>query len=167
MSVRNSSKRGIANDNSSERRLVEGADVEAVLAVRGVHPLDDDVAHSRDERAGFGHVAEIDLDRRKQQVPDLDVAGEYVLDGASARAVRLDAQTSPVSKTQSSMRTSRHDSGSQPSVLGPCPMIVTRRIVTFVQRVGCSTQKGALRMVTPSMRMFLLRYGSTNAGRRK
>src|SRR5260370_932568 len=93
MSVRNSSKRGIANDNSSERRLVEGADVEAVLAVRGVHPLDDDVAHSRDERAGFGHVAEIDLDRRKQQVPDLDVAGEYVLDGASAGAVRLDAQT--------------------------------------------------------------------------
>ena len=45
-------------------------------------------------------------------------------------------QSSPVSKVVSSIRTSEHDSGLQPSLLGPREAMVTRRTVTFEERTG-------------------------------
>jgi hypothetical protein len=45
-------------------------------------------------------------------------------------------QSSPVSNTHPSMSTSREDSRSQPSLLGPWEETVTPRTVTFTQSVG-------------------------------
>ena len=66
-------------------------------------------------------------------------------------------QSSPVSKTQSSMSTSREDSGSQPSLFGPWLAIFTPRTVTFVESTGCISHIGELTMWTPSIRMLRLR----------
>ncbi len=63
-------------------------------------------------------------------------------------------QSSPVSKKQPSMSTSLHDSGSQPSLFGPCVAMWTRRTVTFVQSTGLISHIGEFLMVTPSMRTF-------------
>ena len=68
-------------------------------------------------------------------------------------------QSSPVSNVQRSISTSRHDSGSQPSLFGPWLRIVTPRTVTFVQSTGWISHIGELTMVTPSMRTFWQRYG--------
>ena len=60
-------------------------------------------------------------------------------------------QSSPVSNVQRSISTSRHDSGSQPSLFGPWLSIVTPRTVTFVQSTGLISHIGELTIVTPSM----------------
>src|SRR5262245_55569931 len=68
-------------------------------------------------------------------------------------------QSSPVSKTQFSINTSRLDSGLQPSLFGPCETRVTPRTVTFVQRTGGISHIGELLIVTPSIRTLRLRLG--------
>ena len=75
-------------------------------------------------------------------------------------------QSSPVSKRQRSISTSRHDSGSQPSLFGPWLSIVTSRTVTFVQSTGLISHIGEFRIVTPSMSTLRQRYGWMNCGRR-
>ena len=75
-------------------------------------------------------------------------------------------QSSPVSNVQPSMSTSRHDSGSQPSLFGPWLLMATLRTVTFVQSTGWISHIGELMMVTPSMRTFWQRYGWMKFGRR-
>lgn len=51
-------------------------------------------------------------------------------------------QSSPVEKPQSRMSTSRHDSGSHPSLFGPGELTVTPLTVTFVQSTGWITYIG-------------------------
>ena len=63
-------------------------------------------------------------------------------------------QSSPVRKRQSSISTSSHDSGSQPSPFGPSFTIVHRRTVTFLDSTGCATQKGERNSVTSSTSTF-------------
>ena len=53
-------------------------------------------------------------------------------------------QSSPVSKWQSSISTSRHDSGSQPSLFGPWVAMRTLRTVTFVHSTGWISHIGEL-----------------------
>src|SRR5215471_16250575 len=60
-------------------------------------------------------------------------------------------QSSPVLKKQFSMRTSVHDSGSHPSVLGPEASIVSPRTITFVHSTGCTCHMGEPSKVTPSI----------------
>ena len=74
-------------------------------------------------------------------------------------------QSSPVSNVQFSISTSRHDSGSQPSLFGPWLSTVTPRIVTFSQSTGLRIHIGELVNVTPSMSTFLQRWGWTKFGR--
>src|SRR5258708_24294730 len=74
-------------------------------------------------------------------------------------------QSSPVLKSQSLISTSVHDSGSQPSVLGPDsrlmlpPVIVIFCTVTLVQSTGWTCHIGEFFRVTPSISTFLQRYG--------
>src|SRR6266481_5311116 len=74
-------------------------------------------------------------------------------------------QSSPVLKSQFLINTSVHDSGSQPSVLGPDsrlilpPVIVILCTVTFVQSTGWTCHIGEFFRVTPSINTFLQRYG--------
>ena len=63
-------------------------------------------------------------------------------------------QSSPVSKAQFSISTSRHDSGLQPSLFGPWLSMVTPRTVTLVHSTGWISHIGELMIVTPSMRTF-------------
>ena len=63
-------------------------------------------------------------------------------------------QSSPVSNVHRSIRTSRHDSGLQPSLLGPWVTIVSPRTVTFLHSTGCTSHMGELWIVTPSMSTF-------------
>ena len=51
-------------------------------------------------------------------------------------------QSSPVLNTQRSISTSRHDSGSQPSLFGPWLEIFTPRTVTFAQSTGLISHIG-------------------------
>ena len=74
-------------------------------------------------------------------------------------------QSSPVSKVQPSISTSRHDSGSQPSLFGPWLRIVTLRTVTFWHSTGWISHIGELTIVTPSMRTLRQRYGWMKFGR--
>ena len=74
-------------------------------------------------------------------------------------------QSSPVSNVQPSISTSRHDSGSQPSLFGPWLRIETLRTVTFWHSTGWISHIGELTIVTPSMRTLRLRYGWMKFGR--
>src|SRR3954451_20638469 len=76
-------------------------------------------------------------------------------------------QSSPVSKEQLVITTMRLDSGSQPSLLGPCEDTVTPSTSTWSDRVGWISHIGELTMVTPSMRTLLQRYGSMKEDRRE
>src|SRR5215813_4105647 len=77
-------------------------------------------------------------------------------------------QSSPVSNLQLRIKTSVHDSGSQPSVLGPdsrfslAPVIVMSSTVTFVHSTGCTCHIGEFLSVTPEINTFLQRYGWMN-----
>ncbi len=62
-------------------------------------------------------------------------------------------QSSPVLKKQFSMSTPSHDSGSQPSPLGPSLLMCTPRTVMFFDSSGWMTQNGERSSVTFSMRM--------------
>ena len=75
-------------------------------------------------------------------------------------------QSSPVSKVQRSISTSRHDSGSQPSLFGPWLRMVTPRTVTFEHRTGLISHIGELMIVTPSTRTLRQRYGWMKLGRK-
>ena len=75
-------------------------------------------------------------------------------------------QSSPVSKTQFSMSTSRHDSGSQPSLLGPWETMLTPRTVTLVQSTGWISHMGERLIVTPSISTLRQRLGWMKLGRR-
>src|SRR5215510_7092248 len=74
-------------------------------------------------------------------------------------------QSSPVEKAQSLIRTSVHDSGSQPSVFGadsrfsPAPVIVIFRTITLAHSTGWTCHMGEFFRITPSINMFLQRYG--------
>src|SRR5437016_3844028 len=70
-------------------------------------------------------------------------------------------QSSPVSKTQFSISTLRHDSGSQPSLFGPWLLIFTPRIVTFSHNTGFNSHIGEFVNATPSISTFLHPYGCT------
>ena len=82
------------------------------------------------------------------------------------RPALIAMQSSPVSNAQFVMRTSRHDSGSQPSLFGPWLEIVTWRTVTFVHSTGLISHIGELVIVTPSMSTLRQRYGWMKLGRR-
>ena len=81
-------------------------------------------------------------------------------EGAASRrpsALRPDLmamQSSPVSKTAFSTRTSVEESGSQPSLFGPDETTVTPRTITLRDRTGWMTHIGAFVIVTPSIRTF-------------
>src|SRR5437868_4278192 len=75
-------------------------------------------------------------------------------------------QSSPVLNEQSSINTSVHDSGSQPSLFGPMLLMVSFRTVTFVHSTGFTSHIGEFLMVTPSISTFLQRYGWMNCGRK-
>ena len=74
-------------------------------------------------------------------------------------------QSSPVSKSQSSISTFSHDSGSHPSLFGPWLCIFTPFMVTFSDSSGWISQNGERLMVNPSSRMFLHLYKLMNCGR--
>ena len=74
-------------------------------------------------------------------------------------------QSSPVSNVHPSMSTSRHDSGSQPSLFGPWLLTTTSRTVTLRHSTGWISHIGELTMVTPSMSTFWHRYGWMKFGR--
>ena len=84
------------------------------------------------------------------------------------RPALIAMQSSPVSKKQLLINTSRHDSGSQPSVLGPSTdaWMCRSLTVTLVQSTGCTCHIGELRNFTPSMSTLAQRYGWMNWGRR-
>jgi hypothetical protein len=63
-------------------------------------------------------------------------------------------QSSPVSKTQSSISTSRQDSGSHPSLLGPWLWMFSLRTMTFSHSTGCTSHIGEAIMVRPSISTF-------------
>ena len=73
---------------------------------------------------------------------------------SSLRPLLMAMQSSPVWKRQFSMSTSLHDSGSQPSPLGPSLMMVSPRTMMFFDSSGCTTQNGERSSVTPSSRIF-------------
>ena len=75
-------------------------------------------------------------------------------------------QSSPVLKKQFSMSTPSHDSGSQPSPLGPSLLICTPRTMTFLQSRGWITQKGERSRVTSSMSTPSQSYVLMSCGRR-
>src|SRR5579863_9149694 len=75
-------------------------------------------------------------------------------------------QSSPVSNTQFSIRTSRDESGSHPSLFGPWLLILMLRTVTFVHSTGFTSNIGELIIVTPSMSTFLEWQNWTRHGRR-
>ena len=87
---------------------------------------------------------------------------------SALRPALIAMQSSPVSKKQLLISTSRQDSGSQPSVFGPSPDTWTCRsfTVTLVQRTGCTCHIGELRSLTPSIRTLVQRYGWMNWGLR-
>src|SRR5438128_513747 len=66
-------------------------------------------------------------------------------------------QSSPVLNVQFSMSTSVHDSGSHPSLFGPCVSISTLRIVTFRQSTGFSSHIGEFLILIPSIRTLVHR----------
>ena len=76
--------------------------------------------------------------------------GRFQRRPSALRPLLMAIQSSPVWKRQSSINTPSHDSGSQPSPLGPSFQKVTPRTTTFLLRRGCSTQKGERSKVTPS-----------------
>ena len=63
-------------------------------------------------------------------------------------------QSSPVSNEHFSIRTSRHDSGSQPSLLGAWLLIFTPRTITLPHSTGFSSHIGELMTVTSSISTF-------------
>ena len=63
---------------------------------------------------------------------------------SSFRPDLIAMQSSPVSNVQPSMSTSRHDSGSHPSLFGPWLLTATLRTVTFVQSTGWISHIGEL-----------------------
>ena len=69
------------------------------------------------------------------------------------RPLFMAMQSSPVLKKQFSMSTPSHDSGSQPSPLGPSLLMCTPRTVMFFDSKGCITQNGERSRVTFSMSM--------------
>src|SRR3954463_444417 len=76
-------------------------------------------------------------------------------------------QSSPVSKVHPSINTSRQDSGSHPSLFGPCETISTPRTVTLVQSRGWISHIGEATITTPWMSTFRQRFTSIKLGRRK
>src|SRR5580698_2526944 len=75
------------------------------------------------------------------------------------RPLLIAMQSSPVSNSQLSISTSVEDSGSHPSLFGPWVAILTLRTVTFFDNTGLISHIGEFRMVTPSIRTFVHRYG--------
>src|SRR5262245_43599248 len=75
-------------------------------------------------------------------------------------------QSSPVLNSQLVINTSVHDSGSQPSVLGPFAVMDTSLTVTFRHSTGCTCHIGELTSFTPSIKTLVQRYGWINIGRR-
>ena len=69
------------------------------------------------------------------------------------RPLFMAMQSSPVLKKQFSMSTPSHDSGSQPSPLGPSLLMCTPRTVMFFESSGWITQNGERSRVTFSMSM--------------
>src|SRR4051794_39486064 len=70
--------------------------------------------------------------------------GTPILRPSSLRPDLIAMQSSPVSKEQFSTSTSLHDSGSHPSLFGPCEEIRTFRTVIFSERTGCISHIGEL-----------------------
>src|SRR6185312_3708066 len=86
-------------------------------------------------------------------------AGTFTRRPSSLRPDLMAMQSSPVLKKQFSISTSEHDSGSHPSVFGPELLIYRSLTVTFLQRHGVTCHMGEFSRRTPSIRMFLERYG--------
>jgi hypothetical protein len=87
--------------------------------------------------------------------------------GTLSRPLLMAMQLSPVSKTQSSMRTSQQFLGLHPSLFVLSDRIVMPRTVTLVLRIGWITHMGDWRIVTPSIKTLEQRWVWTKFGRRK
>src|SRR4029079_18022537 len=87
------------------------------------------------------------------------LVGTFTRRPSAFRTDLIAMQTSPVLKSQFSIKTSVHDSGSQPSLFGPWLLIFTSRTVTLVQSTGCISHIGELMICTPSIRTLVQRYG--------
>ena len=92
--------------------------------------------------------------------------GTFTRRPSALRPDLIAMQSSPVSNTQRSMSTSRHDSGLQPSLFGPSLEIFTPRTVTFSQSTGWISHIGEFVIDTSSISTFRHRYGWMNVGRR-
>src|SRR6185295_19781894 len=79
----------------------------------------------------------------------------------------IEMQSSPVEKWTPTMRTSSHESGLMPSVLGESKgaSILMLAMVMPFERKGCSVHDGEFLTVTPSIATFLARAKKTVRGR--
>src|SRR5882724_9055252 len=76
-------------------------------------------------------------------------------------------QSSPVSNKQFFINTFLHDSGSQPSLFGPCETTLTFSMVIFSDNKGCINHIGELSILTSEIRIFLQLINCTILGRKK
>ncbi len=82
------------------------------------------------------------------------------------RPALMAMQSSPTSNTQPVITTERHDSGSQPSLLGPREWMDTFLTSTFSHRTGWISHMGERTIRTPSTSTLRHRYGWIMFGRR-